>query len=33
MSPNGPEHPLLRDSNTSGIGGKADVPGARSKRH
>ena len=28
----GPERRLLRDSNASGIEGKADVPGLRSKR-
>ena len=28
----GPERRLLRDSNTSGIGGKAEMAGARSKR-
>ena len=33
MSPSGPERRLLRDSNTSEIGGKAEVAGARSNRH
>jgi hypothetical protein len=32
MSPIGPERRLLRDNNTSGIGGKAGVGSARSKR-
>ncbi len=32
MSPIGPERRLLRDSNTSGIGGRAEMAGARSKR-
>jgi hypothetical protein len=27
-----PERRLLRDSNTSGLGGKAEIAGARSKR-
>jgi hypothetical protein len=31
MSPPGPERRLLRDGNTSEIGGKAEVAGARSK--
>ena len=33
MSVCGPERRLLRDSNTSEIGGKPEVPGAHSKRH
>jgi hypothetical protein len=31
-STHGPERRLLRDSNMSGIGGEAEVAGARSKR-